>query len=984
MIIRSVRLKNIKSYGTGAADEGITVAFEPGVNRIAGRNGHGKSSLIEAIGYALFLAQPDFAENFAVDTYFLRNGTKEGEIDVTFEHHGIVHRIERGVGKASKRRTKVIDLADESISAEGDKEVENFLCQLLGFPTGKNLTEVFTKLVGVKQGRLTRPFDSKGAEARRFFEPLFDVAIFKECHDRLKPAKDQFNGRLGEARERKAGIDQKITDRADSKEMLGLAEATIKQQLGDSETARKGRAGAKVSKEEQEKLRQAHTDTERHRNDAKNELRLATNQHTTAKERFAESESAVAIAKATLPAHETYVEAEKQVTELEKKRVARDGLKDRRSAAETERKGHQAGADAARSQSETFTRQQKEKSTELEKKDRELAALDTRLSNSKLTSENAAKSFSAADQLHSELQIWISSLPGITKRIREDAHAIARLHREVSAWKPESLKAAEEANEQATASLKNANTKLTKTRERQTTLKGQLDQIAGGVCPFLKESCQQFDAQKVQSDLSAMEQEITDGAKLLADCEQAAEEASKTFDTLKEARAQLPPKQESLAAESLDLGEELQALLPQEITDAVGKLRPWDERIDSLPGALSVPEAIRPEDVARLQESATEFTDKADEWWQRVDEFFGEREASQQKAVQERNRAEQNLEQLQELKDGLAKEVKHLAEDAQAKLVNAQKLDGEAAESRKTVEALDQQLKAHASLDNDLTAQRERLDTHRTAHEKHLQAKGLAGALEDRRQSVADAETKRQAADEKLKSEEQKFTAADQAFDPEALRKAVEDYEAKSIAVATMVEKLKHAKEAKTQADKRFEEWKTASKELAEVEGEIRRLDAAIEITDLARKVLQNAAPTVAQHLCDRIAGRAQILFNQINPDPIELAWDAKQYSVRIVPGDRRFAMLSGGEQTKLALALTLAMIEEFGGLRFCIFDEPTYGVDADSRQKLADAIIEAQAAANLEQLLLVSHDDAFEGKIEHAILLNKTAQAGSLVSVQG
>jgi exonuclease SbcC len=202
--------------------------------------------------------------------------------------------------------------------------------------------------------------------------------------------------------------------------------------------------------------------------------------------------------------------------------------------------------------------------------------------------------------------------------------------------------------------------------------------------------------------------------------------------------------------------------------------------------------------------------------------------------------------------------------------------------------------------------------------------------------------------------------------------------------VATMVEKLKHAKEAKTQADKRFEEWKTASKELAEVEGEIRRLDAAIEITDLARKVLQNAAPTVAQHLCDRIAGRAQILFNQINPDPIELAWDAKQYSVRIVPGDRRFAMLSGGEQTKLALALTLAMIEEFGGLRFCIFDEPTYGVDADSRQKLADAIIEAQAAANLEQLLLVSHDDAFEGKIEHAILLNKTAQAGSLVSVQG
>jgi exonuclease SbcC len=90
--------------------------------------------------------------------------------------------------------------------------------------------------------------------------------------------------------------------------------------------------------------------------------------------------------------------------------------------------------------------------------------------------------------------------------------------------------------------------------------------------------------------------------------------------------------------------------------------------------------------------------------------------------------------------------------------------------------------------------------------------------------------------------------------------------------------------------------------------------------------------------------------------------------------------MLSGGEQTKLALSMTLAMAQEFSDLRFCIFDEPTYGVDADSRPLLADAILEAQEAAGLEQLLLVSHDDAFEGKIEHAVLLGKSAQSGSEV----
>ena len=137
----------------------------------------------------------------------------------------------------------------------------------------------------------------------------------------------------------------------------------------------------------------------------------------------------------------------------------------------------------------------------------------------------------------------------------------------------------------------------------------------------------------------------------------------------------------------------------------------------------------------------------------------------------------------------------------------------------------------------------------------------------------------------------------------------------------------------------------------------------------------------MAQHLCDRIAARAQQIFNQINHDPVELNWEAApRYSLRVIPGERRFAMLSGGEQTKLALAMTLAMIQEFSGLRFCIFDEPTYGVDAESREKLGEVMLEAQKAAGLEQLILVSHDDAFDGKIENSILLQKTAADGTQV----
>ena len=183
MIIQSIRLKNIKSYGEGPSGIGVTIGFENGVNRVAGRNGHGKTTLIESIGYALFLTEPQFEENFQTETYFLSYGAKEGEIDVTFSCEGDSYRIERAVGKQTKRRSKVIQLSDESICAEGDQEVSAFLCRLLKFPDPGHLSEIFCKLVGVKQGRLAWPFDSKPAEAKRYFEPLLEVDVFRDCFD---------------------------------------------------------------------------------------------------------------------------------------------------------------------------------------------------------------------------------------------------------------------------------------------------------------------------------------------------------------------------------------------------------------------------------------------------------------------------------------------------------------------------------------------------------------------------------------------------------------------------------------------------------------------------------------------------------------------------------------------------------------------------------------------------------------------------------
>ena len=99
----------------------------------------------------------------------------------------------------------------------------------MDLPDPKRFSELFWKLIGVRQGRLTWPFDSRPSVAKDFFEPLLDVAIFRECFQSLKPAVDEFMVRLHEQEKIKAGVEERIRERGDSVAMArGEAPAIAK------------------------------------------------------------------------------------------------------------------------------------------------------------------------------------------------------------------------------------------------------------------------------------------------------------------------------------------------------------------------------------------------------------------------------------------------------------------------------------------------------------------------------------------------------------------------------------------------------------------------------------------------------------------------------------------------------------------------------------------------------------------------------------
>jgi exonuclease SbcC len=983
MIIESVRLKNIKSYGEGSEGNGVTISFLPGTNRIAGKNGHGKTTLIESVGYALFLTEPVFEENFQLETYFLRAGKKAAEIDVTFNQFGELYRIERGLGAHNKRQTKVVQLNDGSTCAEGDNEVSAFICRLLGFPDRKRFSELFWKLIGVRQGRLTWPFDSKPSFAKDFFEPLLDVAVFRECFDSLKPAVDEFEVRLHDQEKIKAGLEERIRERSESVAGVEAKRLQLKKHELQSDLLNEARDIARKTMEQLEAKEISLNAAEGLRNAAQNALVLTRQQRETAEERIRESAAAGDLLARVISGHQAYEKAEIELKHLRAMQTEERQLEKEMADTEKKKAEFDGKADAARLQADALALQKREKEVEKADISERVDAMRFRLSGSQPEFERQKR---AADYLTrdlSDVRHFVSSFGILLAHEEATLEKIKEATKDLSAWDGSVLQKASLQEATADEVLQHLRQQFAAANAEHSSLSTQLEEIRGGICPFLKEKCRQFDPSKVEGDLRQKRATIEYLRKNIESAESALYAAKIDRERLCREERDLAGKSSRLELMVADLSNAFDRLEWDAICTAANELRQWILNVQLMPDfprSLAVEGADASILEGRHRQNVVYFAELND-WWRGVENGVQARIGAFREEERRRNADQQDEVNITGQLRRIESEISKLGAAEGKQRDDAAIYEGRSAELLKSIVSLDQRLQVFGFLADEIARLEQIQLKHRSDNREYLGAKPLADERSAREQDCKARRETEAAAAATLSLCEIAFAEAIKDFNPGALPVSRREFEQISTAAAKESANLDNAKRELQREEERFREWQGACAMRDEIGHEIRRLEAAIELAELARIVLRDSAPAVAQHLCDRIAERAQQIFNRINDDPVELKWEAApRYSLRVIPGERRFAMLSGGEQTKLALAMTLAMIQEFSGLRFCIFDEPTYGVDAESKEKLGEVMLEAQKAAELEQLILVSHDDAFDGKIENSILLQKTAANGTQV----
>ncbi len=177
MQILSISLKNIKSH----RDQELQ--FVNGINVLSGANGVGKSTIFEAIGYALFgVDARDFVGNIE---RFISIGAKKGEIAVTFlSDDGQTYQVSRSVGAGSKwlLARKIGDTFEVEDHA-GASETETRLKELLGLESGRSLADQYKLVIGPFQNEFLGPFVLKQSTKRQeAFDEILGIDAWRKTY----------------------------------------------------------------------------------------------------------------------------------------------------------------------------------------------------------------------------------------------------------------------------------------------------------------------------------------------------------------------------------------------------------------------------------------------------------------------------------------------------------------------------------------------------------------------------------------------------------------------------------------------------------------------------------------------------------------------------------------------------------------------------------------------------------------------------------
>ncbi|EGN67625.1 exonuclease SBCC [Fusobacterium animalis 11_3_2] len=921
MIIKKVQLENYRSHSN------TTVEFTKGVNLILGKNGRGKTSILEAISTVMFNTKDRTGKETGKS--YIKFGEKSSKIDIDFiANDGREYNLKTEFFKTKPKKQTLKDMT----GSEYDGDIQEKLEELCGIKKG--FEETYENIVIAKQNEFINIFKAKPKDREEIFNKIFNTQIYKEMYDSfLKEAVDKYKEKVKDLDKEITFLKENIEDKEQITSFL-KEEKEVEKNLQD-----RFKNINVVSKNLENEIKDYET-TEIELNnliknikDEENKIKKYLN---ILKENIIKAKQAKKskiIVKETEKSYLEYLEIENRLKDL---RENLDNLLEEQKL----NIQYQNNVKILKLNNENLKNDIINLEENISKNSEKKENLESEISNLKIKEEDL-------DLKLKKYIILLDKLENLEKIKKEKSDDKLKKTTEIDILKKELVSKNDlfkiiniEELGKKLSNFQELEKELKLLEEQKIifeteikTLKKSSKELSDKICPFLNEKCQNLEDKEAEDyfsskisikteDLENLKKNIEEKTQILVEKVVFEDKKKQYFElekSIKDLELSLKNEEINLKEIELDiknLDMDIQKLIENQEFKNSQMLREKKKELEVELRNLNLDE--KRENLKNLLEIL---------------------EIEKEKILKNQNSIENNLKEI----DEYSKKIKE--------------------DTNKNIESIKSEIKTFEN----------KLDILKNPYNEYLKNNVLAEDLDNLLLKV----------DKNIKELYSLRTKKN------LLKEKVSDLEEKikNIKIAELKEKYDIIKEELNEINKKLgssqekiENYKKILEKISSQEEkqkklliEFKKLENKFNKASLIRNEVGQMGRAISKYMLSGISNIASVNFNKITGRTERIEWSNEEkdkYAVYLVGRERKiaFEQLSGGEQVSVAIAIRGTMTEYFTNSKFMILDEPTNNLDTERKKLLAEYM--GEILNNLEQSIIVTHDDTFREMAEKIIEL--------------
>ncbi len=921
MIIKRVKLENYRSHSN------TTVDFSKGVNLILGKNGKGKTSILEAVSSVMFNTKDRTGKETGKN--FIKFGEKSAKIEIDFTaNDGRDYIFKTEFFKTKPKKQTLTDI--NGLDCEGD--IQERLEELCGIKKG--FEETYENIVIAKQNEFINIFKAKPKDREEIFNKIFNTQIYKEMYDSfLKEATDNYTKQINNLSANMNSLKENMEDKEEISKLL-KDEETLKESLNTkfSETTE---ISTKLSNE----IKDYETTEINLKNlisniqDEEEKLKKYSN---LLKENIIEAKKAKkakTVVEENKKSYFEYLEVEKKLKDF--REIYTNLLQEQKLNIQYQNNMEKLEL-SNKSLKADITNLEESISKNSEKK--EILEKDI------ITLKNKEESLNSKLKEYTSLLTQLEDLEKSKKKSSdkqlEKKTEINILEKDLSSKKDLFSSIDIEEIEKQLSNFKDLEKELKSLEEQKiifgtevNTLKNASNELSSKICPYLKENCENLKDKEADDYFSS---KISIKTEAIEDLKKKIEEKSLI---LAEKFAFEEKKKQYFELDKTIKNLEL-SLKTEEVN-----LKEIEVNIKSLD--ISIQQLIENhefQDSTSLKEHKKGLEVELknlnlDEKRENLKNLIESLEIEKEKILRNQSSIENNLKEINEY----SKKIK--------------------TDTDKNIE----------NIESEITIFENKLTDLKNPYNEYIKNNVLAKDLENLLLKVGKSIKEVYSLRLNKNSLKEKVFNLEDKIKNIKIDELREKYDILKEELNEIIKKLGSSQEKIENYKKILEKITLQEEKEKKLLNELKKLEDKSNRANLIRNEVGKMGRAISKYMLSGISNIASLNFNKITGRTERIEWSNEEkdkYVLYLVGQERKiaFEQLSGGEQVSVAIAIRGTMTEYFTNSRFMILDEPTNNLDTERKKLLAEYM--GEILKNLDQSIIVTHDDTFREMAEKIIEL--------------